>query len=218
MAAALRMTVRPWHLLSLGPFGAAVAERLAVTRPDAMRTRVDEQGGEETAHWPVASVMVLCAWRASLRAERLLDAASFSWRVPWLPVILEHPEIRVGPLVVPGQGPCHRCFRLRTEQQSSSADLTGALHERYEHDPALGPAGFMPFHVTIATGLALDELTRRRPGRWRRLNVVTLQPSGGRVIGVHGCARCGSGVDERSRSHAELDRELPALLGARSPA
>ena len=206
------MSDRPWHVLSAGPFGAAVADRLAAQRP-VVRTRLEEPGAEATAHWPVAPLRVLCAWRAVPRVERLLDEAAFAWRVPWLPVVLEHPELRVGPFVVPGTGPCHACFRRRAAQHSSSADVTAELHERLDADPTLGAAGFMPFHVTIAAALAQRAISAREAGRVRRVNVVTLQPTSGRVVGVHGCRQCGSGVPEATRSHAALERELGALLG-----
>lgn len=202
------------HVLSVGNFGRAVADRLASGPSPAIVTRVDGSGAADSASWPVAEVRVLCAWRPVPALARLLDELAFAWGVPWLPVIVEHPDLVVGPFVIPGEGACHGCLRRRFAQHSLSADIVSALHDRYEADPALGPGGFMPFHVRLAAAMILEMLDRREAGRVVQVGLVTQRLRAGTVVGVHGCRRCRSPRDESTRSYARLGPELEPLLRA----
>lgn len=202
------------HLIAAGPFGEAVAERLAEALDSTATTRADPSGRFWSQTWPPADVHVLCAWRAMPWLSERLDELAFAWRVPWLPVICEHPDLRAGPLVVPGRGPCYGCFRQRLAQHRPSEQLTAELHGHYDAGASNGPRGFMPFHAMLAAAAARSVLEAAQPGRVVQHNLVTQRSASGRVVGVHGCERCGGRVPERLRGHERLERDICALLDA----
>ncbi|MFE0203402.1 TOMM precursor leader peptide-binding protein [Streptomyces sp. NPDC058985] len=108
-----------------------------------------------------------------------------------MPVVLEPAALRIGPLVVPGTGPCHRCFELRRSQHDRQTRETAALYAAYDRDPQCGPRGYLPQQARTASGVATLMLQHadREAG-----HVVSLLRGGGvrrdRVIGRHGCPRC----------------------------
>lgn len=216
------MIGRAPHIVAVGPFGRAVAARLATTLGGAA---VQELEGDRPVPmtWPVADVHVLAASREVPALAAVLDDSAFRWRVPWLPVVFEHPHLRVGPVLVPGRGPCYHCFRGRLAQHGSAPELTQALEQHLGPDDA-GPGGFLPAHVTFAAGAAQAALAALRAdggsddaGQVRWLNVVTARLGHARVTGVHGCRRCGRRHDERQRSHARLEADLESLAPTREP-
>ena len=70
------------HVIAVGPFGRAVADRLA-----------ELTGADVTAEPTRPAIRVLAAWRRVPDLERDLDERSFRERTPWLPVVLEHPVL-----------------------------------------------------------------------------------------------------------------------------
>lgn len=210
------------HVLAVGAFGRQTAERLARTHPALVVTEPSPGPARAwSATWPLADVHVLATWREAPDIARSLDAAAFAWRKPWIPVVYEHPYLRVGPTVVPGAGPCYHCFFARSSQHSTMADLVDALRSYYEVNPDAGTVGFLPAHAALAAAMAhevLDGLAAGgadEPGLVRQVNVSSLRVAHGRLIGVHGCPRCGSGREPRSRSVVDLERDLrPVLEGA----
>ncbi|MFI0712207.1 TOMM precursor leader peptide-binding protein [Streptomyces inhibens] len=143
-------------------------------------------------------------------------------RTPWLPIVHEYPVIRVGPLVVPGEGPCHDCYTGRRAQHDRSAAATSALRASLAADPGNGVAGFTDAQARIATALALDLLDRHRTGTGVRAgrvvfyNVLTRALIGDTVVGVHGCGTCGKPphADDGWR-HLAADVRLGAPEGGR---
>lgn len=202
------------HLIAAGPFGVAVAERLEAAFDATATTHADASGRFWSQTWPAADVHVLCAWRAMPWLAARLDEVAFAWGVPWLPVVCEHPELRVGPLVVPGRGPCYGCFRRRLAQHRPSERLTAELHRLYDGDAAAGPRGHMPFHALLAAASARAALDAGEPGRVVQHNLVTRKSAAGRTVGVHGCERCGGRVPERVRGHERLQRDIAHVLAA----
>jgi bacteriocin biosynthesis cyclodehydratase domain-containing protein len=201
------------YVLTVGPFGREVARRLTALIPS---TAVDDVpcGARDLPALPDARALALLAWRPVPVLAALLDRAAFERGVPWLPTVQEHPRLRVGPMVVPPDGPCHDCYERRHRQHARAPRVDLALESHYELNPGSGPAGFLPATALAAAGLVAESLARlaRNPskesGRVVELNVVTQQITVGQVVGVHGCPACGLRRDERSRSFARL---LPAV-------
>jgi bacteriocin biosynthesis cyclodehydratase domain-containing protein len=203
-----------YHLIvtPVGPFGHAVADRLrdlctdveiAGTAAAVVRPRV-----------PEPHLNLLIAWRRVRRMEPEFDEEAFRTGQPWLPVILDHPMLEIGPVVVPGVGPCHGCYRGRMAQHDPAGAFRAIVDAHYDEDPSAGPDGYLPSTALFAAATVADVVDRLRTapekeaGRIRQLDVPTQTLWSGRVVGVHGCPRCGLGRDETTRSY---DR-LPALL------
>lgn len=208
------------HVLAVGGFGAAVADRLRRERHD-LEISTDRAGSPElSASWPDADLRILASWRETPRLAELLDARSADWGTPWFPVLAEHPRLRVGPVVVPGAGACYRCFRKRRAQHERDAAHVATLHAHYDASPESGPDGFLPHHVDMAAGMALDVLRRFDAGEGklfagtvRHWHLLEQHLSGGRVVGVHACDRCRRPLAVPADSTwAELARDLTPLL------
>ncbi|GIE76454.1 hypothetical protein Aph02nite_24040 [Actinoplanes philippinensis] len=207
------------HLIvsPLGPFGYAVAERLRDLCRDVDIAGIDATGAV-TAVRPAPDredrLDVLVAWRRAPAIEQEFDDVAFRTGRPWLPVVLDHPVLEIGPLVVPGEGACHGCYRRRIAQHDTARTIRAAVDRHYDTDPQAGPAGYLTATALFAAASVAEIVDRFRAapgdeaGRVRQIDVPTQQLRSGRVVGVHGCPRCGSGRDETTRSY---DR-LPALL------
>jgi bacteriocin biosynthesis cyclodehydratase domain-containing protein len=214
--------MHPLHVIAVGPFGRAVADRIGEFVPDCA-VSLAPGGPLAGPRPPDAEIHLLAAWRRVPPLERELDALAHRRGTPWLPVVLDHPLLRVGPAVVPGTGPCHDCYRRRTAQHAPSPAVSEALDRHYERDPSAGLAGYLPATALLAAVTALETIARLRrdpaseAGRLRQINPLTQQMTTGRTVGVHGCPRCGLGRDEAGRSYRELRAALGEALGEATP-
>jgi bacteriocin biosynthesis cyclodehydratase domain-containing protein len=188
VAAAVRVGV-----LGVGPFGRRVAALLAphAVPVDGFTDDID--------------VLVAVLWRPAPALCAELGAAAGDRA--WLPVVVEHPHLVVGPYVAPG-GPCLDCYQRRRQQHESPDAVTADLHAAYDADPALGPAGFLPHQARYAAALVLAALREARAGWLTVQHLVSGSVATHHVIGVHDCARCGEPV------HGGLSAALAPFLPA----
>jgi bacteriocin biosynthesis cyclodehydratase domain-containing protein len=177
VAAAVRVGV-----LGVGSFGRRVAELLAphAVPVDGFTDDVD--------------VLVAALWRPAPGLCAELGATAGDR--PWLPVVLEHPHLVVGPYVVPG-GACFDCYQRRRRQHEPPDSVTAGLHAAYDADPALGPAGFLPHQARYAAGLVRVALRDASAGRITVAHLVSGSVATHHVVGVHDCTRCGGPVPGR---------------------
>ncbi|MET7673055.1 TOMM precursor leader peptide-binding protein [Micromonospora luteifusca] len=202
MATAVRLTTPPviaperTALLGVGPFGRRVTGLLAQTTGG---TQLPPDGAAETAFAGAPSGVVVALWRPSPALCERVDERAHAIGIPWLPIVLEPSHLRVGPLVLPGAGPCHRCFEERRAQHDPHWPAAEALYAAYDRDPTFGPAGFLPQHARTAAGLAAGVLLRPGGMAGRVISVPLRGVSVRRdpVVACHGCARCGRPLPER---------------------
>jgi bacteriocin biosynthesis cyclodehydratase domain-containing protein len=132
-------------------------------------------------------------------------------------VILDHPQLEIGPAVVPGLGACHDCYRRRLAQHDTARVIRAAVGDHYDAHPESGPDGYLPSTALLAAAVAAEVVDRLRTdaaaeaGRVRQIEVPTQQVRTGRVVGVHGCPRCGLGRDETTRSYERLPEMLQGV-------
>lgn len=202
MASAIRMTQRPPRsatIASTGAFGGRVSEILAAGLSGCREfSAIGSSLTDAFAAGPSTIVLVL----ARPDQDLCESADQLSWRrqTPWLPVVMEHPVIRVGPVICPPGGPCFRCYTLRRAQHDRQRWATASLDMAYHNDQTCGPEGYLPHHARIAAALARDMLDRLalhdRDQVVGEVTTVRLLAGGlntGRVIARHGCDRCGAG-------------------------
>jgi bacteriocin biosynthesis cyclodehydratase domain-containing protein len=207
-------------VLSVGAFGAAVAQRLSGRYPGSVV--LDATAGSQLASWPALDVLVLAAEYDDAGLVDLLDQAAFAWRRPWFPVLLESAQLRCGPVVVPGGGACHRCFRRRRRQHARNPRLWP--DRQPDAVPGSSPrvSGYAPHHVGIAVALATEAVRdatagpagpAEAPGAWvRTVSMVDGSVSRAGVLAVDGCFRCRDPL-ARERGRADLVEVLRAGLG-----
>ena len=196
MSSAVRLTPdppAPVAVAGTGPFGTRCAELLAAGLPGS-RTL---DASEITATFATRpGAVVLALWRPEPGLCEAADELAFRHRVPWLPVVMEHPVIRVGPVVRPPVGPCFGCYARRRAQHDGQPWATAALRAAYDRDQACGARGYLPHHARLAAAVAHTML---HPGAVpldtvSTIRLVTGGLSAGRVVACHGCARCGTGA------------------------
>lgn len=114
--------------------------------------RLEEEGS--------ASALVLACLSAP--ADPLASAVrteADSRGVPWLPVLLFGATGFVGPLFLPGEGPCYTCLTLREQANWADPELTSAYYRRlHEHDAtSLAHYGALPaFHAVLGAWAVLE--------------------------------------------------------------
>jgi bacteriocin biosynthesis cyclodehydratase domain-containing protein len=180
---------------ALGDFGREVVRLLAEQFP--------------AAGAPAAKIVA--AWRPDWQLFEAEDEAAFRRGYSWLPVVLEHPHIRVGPLIVPGASGCHRCYQARRVQHDEHPELTQAIDAAYARDQELGPAGYLPHHVRLAAAIARRHAAGTgQSGRVTVVNILTGRFSTHSLVPCHNCPRCAASL--RDGAGQDLFAHLRSLL------
>jgi bacteriocin biosynthesis cyclodehydratase domain-containing protein len=199
--------------LTEGRFGAAVGAILARQAGANVHRLLDSRPrlAELVAG---AGFVAVALWRLCEAECDELDEICARQRIPWSAAYLQGEMLFCGPVVVPGAGPCFRCFRRRYLTHNPAADRERALLRAYGRDPRLGPEGFVPPVAWLAAAALMEDRQRlgAQAGRVRRIDLCT----GGTlvdasVIGVHGCRRCRP--SEQDESGARFVRDMVPALG-----
>lgn len=204
----------PILFLSVGPFGQGVLRCLKMLRSDILETKVDSSLNPET--WPAGRIYVVVAWRPVSHLCELVDELSHANKRPFIPFIAEGRHLRLGPVVVPGEGSCWSCWVRRSRQHDLSARQRLAIWKHYTANPRSGPRGFLePFAVIAAAKIAstVDGLESGHDvaGHIWQIDVLTRRIVTGTTVSTHGCGRCGLNRSSSERSYAEMRRALTHL-------
>lgn len=186
----------PVAALGTGEFGSRVAGFLADITDDGA-VCVDDL---HSAFRSTAPLVVLAAWRPSPRLCEEADQQSFLAGKPWLPVVMDHPVLRVGPLVRPPQAPCFRCFARRQAQHDGEHRSSRMLYAEYDRDDRFGPRGYLPQHARVAAAVVAGVLNAWRTtnddgaavpvGEVREIRLSDQRLTTSRVVPCHDCQRC----------------------------
>lgn len=211
------------HILHLGAFAhevhAAATQLLTSEGHEVTGADVAVGRNAAPAFWPVSDLHVLVTGRPAPHLERLLDRSVVETRTPGATVLLEHPRLRLGPLVT-GSGACLGCLQVRRAQHDTTYAKTLPLLQAYDADPALEPAGHLPHHVGIAAAWLGDLVTALETGaaadysgRVSHLNLHTGTAGSDRVVGVHACPRCRATPPLHESTWLQLSTELSTVGG-----
>ncbi|MBV9451292.1 MAG: TOMM precursor leader peptide-binding protein [Streptosporangiaceae bacterium] len=184
MATAIRLG--SLYVVASQDFGHRVARFLAEEFPGSRETGADDLAsaftGDATA---IVVVVPRPAWALCERA----DQWAYEHGRPWLPVVMEHPVLRVGPLVCPPSGPCFKCYRARRFQHDTEYAASAVLNAAYDLDAALSPTGYLPHHARLAAAVATQFLTNAETGVVFAFDVLSGRIGAHRVISCHDCER-----------------------------
>lgn len=145
-----------------------------------------------------ASLVVLCPDAFHPRDYAAVNEACLAAGVPWINRRVLGFEVTVGPLVLPGEGPCYTCFDLRLLGNLLDAGERQKLHG-YLDGGAL-QTGALP--VACGVELLVGEVVKRLSG-FRAPStlghVVFLSPAGGDarrrpLLRIPRCPACGRGA------------------------
>lgn len=184
---------RPICSLSFGSFGRAVIAYLKKMRNDCVDADGPAVEGETLID---ARTYVVASWRPVASICKKLNEISHQRSVPLLPVIVDGKILYIGPVIVPGSGPCWECWIRRKRQHDRYAAMHLAIEDFYVNQPDAGPVGYLePFAHLAAAHLSdiigsLDDKTATAGQVWR-MDMITRDLSCNMVTGVHGCRWCG---------------------------
>jgi hypothetical protein len=219
MATALRMTDAAHCRVTVaasGAFGRRVAELLL---PLSTHGNIVDSSDVAQAFGRATGAVILALWRPDRALCDRVDELAFSCEQPWLPIVMNYPVIRVGPLVCPPTGPCFGCSYRRGIQHDRHDAATTSIHAAYEADPDCGPAGYLPHHARLAAAVTVGMLRRFGSDIPRHADVVTGQTVTiglinrnllvSPVVPCYDCHRCGA------RRSSANSAELAVLIDRR---
>ena len=213
------MPENPIYMLYAGNFGKAVAGHCKALRDDIQDVAVLDHAELDYATWPAARMTVVASWRPLPKLCDRIDELSHESRRPFVPLIQDSTSLRLGPVVVPGAGPCWRCWIQRSRQHAEWTNAQVAIMKHYAERPEAGPQGYLePFAAMASIRLAqtiveIDSLHAKGGHIWQ-IDLLSREIKTSAVIGVHGCKRCGMQRPEATRSVDEIRRELQYLWTA----
>jgi len=209
--------VCPAALAGAGDFGNRVVSLLA-RAPGRTSYPIAELGSALAARPPV---LVAALGQPAPEVCEQADQWAFTHGTCWLPVIMDHPHVRVGPLVAPGLGACFGCFQERAAQHESDPKAASALRAARGTGETPAPRGYLGHHTRLAAAIAdlvLADSPERAAGLVATFHVLGTGVRRHRVTPFGGCPRCGTALPRPSHlSLADLIASRPArrdLVGA----
>lgn len=218
----------PLALMARGEFGERVAGMLAEMFPGSQRMATSDLA--EAFAGGYAAVVIVTSWPLWELYEDA-DRLAYRHRRPWLPVVMEHPQLRIGPMVCPPMGPCFACYRARRLQHDTQYRASAVLGAAYDSGASAGPAGYLPHLARFALGAATHCLSDAlgQPGSDGAIgtggaigsgaagsvltfDVLSSRVSASRVVSCQGCDR-----EQRAPiADAPLDLAKIAMTARRS--
>jgi bacteriocin biosynthesis cyclodehydratase domain-containing protein len=117
--------------------------------------------------------------------------------IPSLVTVQQHPDVRIGPLDIPGTDLCATCFTTRIRQHDPiPAPRDKKSAEPAERGAATSVDGFPPYLVAMVVSLivdrlgALDDKAAERQNEITVVNTATLVTRTHPVIPVNLCPQC----------------------------
>lgn len=206
----------PVHLLLRGAFAKAVAEYLSKFRSGVIESVVEDDAGSGPENWPSARISIVVASRPSPDLCSLLDTLSHKWQRPFVSVEVNSSTLSVGPIVIPGEGSCWGCWRLRHLQHSAAPKAEWDLWDYYASHLSAGPKGYLePFALMAATQITstidLLDSFRAKPGYVWQIDMLTRRICTGTAIGAHDCPLCGLQRHAQNRTYDRMQNDLSYL-------
>lgn len=208
-------------LLAIGSFGSAV-RRYLESLGFSMRTSSLKVAPESVpSSISAADIHVLASWRPYPDLCEELNLLCANRKSAFLPVVLDSPYMRIGPVYVPGESGCFLCWGRRQLQHSPSPSQDCQVSDFYAHSRDKGPRGYLDAFAGIAAARVASTLRTRRTlleaaGSIWRYDIFSGDVSSGSVVGVNGCAVCGLVRHPADQSYREMRTALGYLWDVRS--
>jgi bacteriocin biosynthesis cyclodehydratase domain-containing protein len=203
----------PVKIYAIGPFGGAVAKYLRTFRNDT----VDGLSSSAERIRPQSRINLVASWRPIMELCEALSRESYERSCPFVPLIVESRIMRLGPVVVPGEGSCWSCWIARCRQHEHRPDRSLGLSHFYAANPLCGPTGYLePYAMMAAVRLSqtIDRLDRGGVigGTIWEIDMMTRVISTHVVVGVHNCRYCGLHRESSTRTIADLKQRLVSQM------
>ncbi|MGW4959877.1 TOMM precursor leader peptide-binding protein [Nonomuraea sp. NPDC004186] len=192
----------PDLIVAVGAFGVAVARSLTGPATHVVRVPVSDDG---ISIPPEVTTLLLAASVPAPHLELQLSEAAHSQSVDFIPIVLEHPRLRVGPVSHAGSRGCSSCYRHRIRQHAVDPLAQDALEEHFRRAPEAAERGFPAHWPALAAGLA-RQVDLADNVRVHHVDLLSNTPAMSRLVPVHGCGVCAPAPAQapRQRSVARL--------------
>jgi len=194
--------------VTAGAFGRAVGVHLQTLLGDALDGIDDAVEG-----CPRADVHVLAAWRPMPALCEQFDRLSHERRRPFVPLTVDGAVLRLGPVVVPGRGPCWSCWSRRAKQHAAPAIGRGrdvAAQDSAGIEPSTEPYALLGAARIVQTIEALQQRASIAGHVWQ-LDMTTREITTTTAVGVHDCPLCGLHRRHETRTVSDMRRHLAHL-------
>ncbi|WP_017578195.1 NB-ARC domain-containing protein [Nocardiopsis kunsanensis] len=144
-------------IFSTGRSGALIAQETArCLHEHGVEAAVTEadSGVGAPVRWPTRGLIVLCCGGPRPELEHALHDQAARGGARGLPVVLEHPLLRVGPIAEAG-APCSQCLERRRRQLARDGRVEDLW--RAFHGAGGKPRGVLPHEFALAAALAVDD-------------------------------------------------------------
>lgn len=205
------------QLFVSGRFGEVVQEHLLKCRDDVQCWAVSDDRLRALLSFPrPAKMLAFVAWRPDPSRCELLDRIAHNSELPFVPLTIDTGKLQLGPVVVPGRGPCWTCWAQRSRENSAWPIAREALLDFYDTHPESGPEGYIETIAAVAASKMAQAITsldsgHARPGLVWQFDLVTRQIHTFTVVGRHDCQRCGLHRSPQTRSIDFISQELTWL-------
>lgn len=183
----------PDLVIAVGAFGAAVAQLFAEQGSQVVQAAPT---GADLAFLPTARTILLVGSAPVPQVELPLSQAAHRWRSRFLPVILDLPRLRVGPVSRTEVRGCSSCYRARTRQHSREVPALDAFERHIQRSDDVLNRGFLGHWPSIAAGMVrlalanLDAHPEAESRKVRHLDLLSHVPMETQVVPVHRCRVC----------------------------
>lgn len=204
------------HILTAGAFGKAVAYYLKAFSSDMQETTLVGDSGSSIKRWPESKINIIASDRPLPATCELLDKLSHESRRPFVPVLIDAVALRVGPVIIPGNGSCWGCWVLRCAQHADSPKEYAEFWQYYSGNGDRGAQGYLePFAIIaaarVAKVIALSDCSLVIPGYVWQIDILTRKMTSAIAVGVHDCPQCGMHRPASTRSCGDLRSDLTYL-------
>jgi len=193
-----------------------VGEYLRQFRQDIVETVLKEDRIPMPEVWPASRMHLLASWRPVPALCELLGDLSWEWQRAFVPLMLDSTIMRLGPVILPENGSCWRCWAQRSKQHARWPEEQAALLEHYAAHAEAGPQGYLEaFAMMGAAQLAhtIDQLDSGAAigGRIWNMDIMTREITTSTVVPIHDCPHCGLHRPPLARSFADMEHDIGYL-------
>lgn len=204
-------------MISVGAFGMAVGRYVRRLYPNIHEMTRGDISVTDGRHWPAFDLVILAASRPAPRLCERLDEISQRRRAPFIPLLVESGALRLGPVIVPGDSGCWRCWERRSQQHCAYPQERSALLEWYDAHPQVGPRGYLEAFAVIGAARIAQTITEvnrsagSAAGTIWQLHMFTSKVSTGLLLGIDGCPICGLNRGLTTRTYLEMQQSLKEM-------
>ncbi|WP_201028604.1 hypothetical protein, partial [Geobacillus sp. B4113_201601] len=138
------------QLFEIGEFANRIGGLLS-KRLETDRIKVEDNDFEKLPVRYDADLYVVISEHLCVDLCKYIDNINHNYKKCFLPIVVDHPYLTVGPFVQYGQGACYHCYYERFMQHNPIPHVTRALERHYSEFIGKGPKGYHPLDVAIVS-------------------------------------------------------------------